>query len=63
MEVTKKDSFFKVYANLPIGLRDEVILVIPNIGPITWNAAYNEISNDTELGKTLLLRLQELKFI
>ena len=38
MDTPPKDRFFKVYANLPIGLRDQVILVLPDIGPLTWNA-------------------------
>lgn len=56
-------TFFKVYANLPINLRDEIILVLPERGPITWNVAYLEISNDTELGNTILQRLIELKIL
>ncbi|PJB17760.1 hypothetical protein CO116_00510 [Candidatus Falkowbacteria bacterium CG_4_9_14_3_um_filter_38_19] len=58
-----KDRFFKVYSNLPINLRNEVILVLPDKGPITWNAAFLEINNETELGKTILKKLVELKII
>ena len=58
-----KDKFFKVYANLPINLRDEIILVLPERGPITWNVAYLEISNDTELGNKILQKLAELKIL
>ncbi len=58
-----KDSFLKVYANLPINLRNEVILVLPDKGPITWNVAFLEISNETELGKMILKKLMELKII
>ena len=58
-----KDSFLKVYANLRINLRNEVILVLPDKGPITWNVAFLEISNETELGKMILKKLMELKII
>ena len=58
-----KDRFLKVYSNLPINLRNEVILVLPDKGPITWNVAFLEINNETELGKTILKKLVELKII
>jgi len=56
------DRFIKVYSNLPINLRNEVILVLPE-GPITWNVAYMEINNATELGKKIIEKLIELKII
>lgn len=58
-----KDSFLKVYSNLPINLRNEVILVLSDKGPITWNVAFLEIDNETELGKIILKKLMELKII
>ncbi len=58
-----KDRFIKVYSNLPINLRNEVILVLPSIGPITWNVASLEINGETELGKVIIDRLIELKII
>lgn len=59
----EKDRFFKVYANLPINLRDEVILVLPEKGPITWNVAYTEISADTKLGNEIIQKLIGFKII
>ena len=59
----EKERFFKVYANLPLNLRNEVILVLPDIGPITWQVAYLEISNDTKVGNHILSRLIELNII
>jgi len=53
----------KIYANLPVNLRNEIIAVLPNVGPVTWNVAYLEISNDTELGKKILEKLSILKII
>lgn len=58
-----KDRFFRTYANLPINLRGEIVLVLPNKGPITWQVAYVEIDGDTELGDLILIKLSELKII
>lgn len=57
-----KEKFFRVYANLPLNLREEIILVIDD-EPVTWKVAYLEISNDTKLGKQILEKLEVLKFI
>jgi hypothetical protein len=59
----EKERFFKVYANLPLNLRNEVILALPDIGPITWQVAYLEISNDTKMGAHILTKLIELNII
>ena len=58
-----EDRFFKVYANLPLALRNEIIVVLPDIGPITWNVAYIELTKNTELGKTIVNKLIELHII
>ncbi len=58
-----KERFFRVYANLPINLRDEIVLVLHERGPITWNVAYLETNNDTALGKEILSKLDELQII
>lgn len=56
-------SFMKVYANLPVALRNEIIVVIDGVGPITWNVAYIEINNETDLGTKILERLEEMEII
>lgn len=58
-----RDVFFRFYANLPIGVRREVVLVLSEQGPITWEVAYREIKIDSELGKEILRKLIELGFI
>lgn len=58
-----KDRFLKVYANLPLGLRTEIILVLDGHGPITWNVAYIEITNDTKLSEIILQKLISFDFI
>jgi hypothetical protein len=64
-ETTKMDKskFIKVYANLPLGLRNEIVVVLDDVGPITWNAAYIEVDNETEVGQKILKRLHELEII
>lgn len=58
-----KERFLKIYANLPINLRDEIILVLHDRGPITWNIAYLEIKQDTKLSEEILQKLDELGII
>ncbi len=58
-----KARFFKIYANLPLSAREEIIYVLPEKGPITWNVAYLEINNKTQFGEEILKKLVEFKFI
>ena len=62
MNDIKKERFFKVYANLPLNIRREIILVVKN-EPITWQVAYLEISHNTKLGEQILKKIASLKFI
>jgi hypothetical protein len=57
-----KGKFLKIYANLPLGLRKETILVFEK-EPVTWNAAYMEVQNDTDKSKRMLKRFEELGLI
>jgi hypothetical protein len=57
-----KDKFIKVFSNLPIDVRKEIILVIDD-QPITWNVAYNEIINETSLGERIIQKLEEMELI
>ncbi len=58
----KKAEFFKIYSNLPLGLRNEIIVVIDDI-PLTWNAARIEIENDTDKAELILDKLVQLGII
>ena len=62
MDGDKKARFMKVYSDLPINIRREVIAVI-NDDPISWNVAFLEIKNETELGEKILNKLVSLGFI
>lgn len=57
-----KEKFIKIYSNLPLNLRREIITLIDE-KPITWNVAYLEIRNNTELGKKILKNLEDFKII
>ncbi len=59
-----KDKFFKLYANLPLNLRREVVLDLSETyGPITWEVAYREINGNTKIGENILNKLIELRFV
>lgn len=60
--MTQKDKFYKVFANLPLGLREEIVVVVDN-EPISWRVAKLEIDNGTEVGKKILEKLEALKII
>lgn len=57
-----KAKFLKVYANLPEPERHQVIVIIEG-KTYSWNVAYNEITNDTELGKKILRKMEALEVI
>ncbi len=57
-----KEEFFKIYANLPIEERNNVVVVIDK-QPISWNIAYLEIKKDTKLGQQILKTLKDLGII
>lgn len=58
-----REKFLKAYSNLPLNTRQEIILVLEGKGPITWGVAYLEIKNNTEIGKKILEKLNELELI
>ncbi len=57
-----KDRFLRVYSNLPINVRREIVVVVDK-EPVTWEVAYREISNDTKLSEKILVKLIELEVI
>jgi len=57
-----KEKFLNIYANLPMGVRQEIVLVLDG-RPITWDVVYNEVVSDTPLSKIILEKLENLKFI
>lgn len=57
-----RTKFLKAYANLPLNERDQVIITIDG-QPLTWNAAWIEVDNDTPKGKEIVEKLVELGII
>lgn len=62
IQMTQKENFLKIYANIPLNVREEIILVVEN-EPITWKIAKMEVDNDTKLAKEILNKLEALKII
>jgi hypothetical protein len=54
--------FHKVYDNLPLEERKQVVLVLGK-EPISWEVARNEVVNSTERGNTILQKLIQLEII
>ena len=63
MNQGSKEKFLKIYANLPLGVRREIIAVLDDGKPVTWDVAFFEIDNDTEMGKIILKKLEKLELI
>jgi len=57
-----RERFLKIYANIPLSLRKEIIAIIDK-EPVTWSVAYVEIFNGTKKGEEILKRLDEMKLI
>ncbi len=57
-----KEKFFRVYSNLPEPEREQIIAIVDN-KTYSWNIAFNEISNDTDLGKKILRKMELLSVI
>lgn len=61
-KMDSKTKFLKIYANLPLAMREEIIVVIGD-EPLTWNAAKLEIEQETIKSKEMLKILEGLKII
>lgn len=59
MDKTTKASFLTAYANLPVGSRGEIIVVVNGI-PLTWNSLRLEVDAETELAVAALNKLAEM---
>ena len=54
--------FLKIYSNIPLNLRKEIILVLDK-EPLTWSVAYVEVFNSTGKSERILKKLDEMKII
>ena len=57
-----KSRFYKTFANLPLGVRDEIMLVIDG-QPMTWNVIKLEVDTNSKLSKEALNLMSELKLL
>ena len=57
-----RQRFYKAYSNLPLNLRDEVIIVVDS-EPISWKVAKLEIDHETKLGDEILRKLENIEII
>ena len=67
-----RERFLRIYANLPLPIRDQVVLVLNKKltatdedikMPISWNVAYLEVSQKTELSAHILEEMAGLELI
>ena len=57
-----KARFLKIYANLPLGVREEVVIVIDS-EPLSWKAAQLEVEQNTKESKEILEQLYKLQIL
>ncbi len=58
-----KQRFFKIFANLPVGMRREIVINLEEVGAMTWNACNLEVENNTPLAVKILENLEEMQII
>jgi len=58
----KREKFLLVYANVPEGLRKDIIVIVDG-KTYNWNSAYFEVKEKTNLGEKILKALGELKIL
>jgi len=69
MDKERKARFLQVYQNLPLNERRNTIIVLedkkqkPEKKPISWDIAYIEIDQETEIGEIILNKLIRLELI
>ncbi len=63
MSEGNKERFLKIYANLPLGVREEIIAVLDDGKTLTWNAIFIEVQADTPISKIILEKLEKLGII
>mgnify|MGYP001567627191 CR=1 FL=1 len=59
MTKDSKERFIKIYANLSLDVRKEIVLVLDD-KPVSWNVAFFEINYNTELSRTILEKFEQL---
>jgi hypothetical protein len=57
-----KAKFFKVFATVPVPLRDEIIAVVDE-DTYTWRTANADIEHDAKNAKSILIQLKKMGII
>ena len=60
--MNKKQSFYKIYSNLPLNIREEIVIVY-NDEPISWKVVKLYVDEDTKSGKEILEKMEKLNII
>jgi len=63
MQPDSREKFLKIYSNLPLGVRQEIILVLDDNRTITWDVAFIEVEAKTPLSDGILQKLEKLGII
>ncbi len=58
----ERATFMKSYANVPDGLRDDIIVILDE-KTYSWNSVYFEVKENTKLGAELLKKIKEIGLI
>ncbi|MBS3089143.1 hypothetical protein J4402_05235 [Candidatus Pacearchaeota archaeon] len=58
----EREKFLKIYAEIPEGLRADIIAIVDN-KTYTWDTAYLEIKDKTKLGEKILKTLKSVGII
>lgn len=54
--------FIKLFASVPLQLRDEIIAVVDG-KPVSWSNAYNQIKNKSKDGDLIIKQLVDMKVL
>ena len=57
-----KAKFLRLFASVPIPLRDQIIALVDK-QPVSWSAAYGEISQDTDKAQVILTQLKKIELL
>ena len=58
-----KTRFLKVFANIPLGLRNDIIYVNEKYGTMSWFVVWLEVKADTEVAQEVLAFLAKEEII
>jgi len=53
----KRAKFLRIFSNIPEELKSDILVVLDD-KPYTWNVAFMEIKDNTDLGKKILKALE-----